>query len=299
MAEPARRHTLVGVLERHEIESAVAEVNATLDTTWRVHRSLPGGWQQGAWLLEDDDAKRAVLKVHTDEQERVLEAGPRIEHARRLGWPTPQWLAQGRMSNGAAWVLMAFVAGRRPTSLDERVADEFITAWEIQRGLGKGTAGWGEWATGVVFEDWTGYRQRVTSTFPYGGDVVELVDRIADRFGAAKMTEGDLVHGNFSIVNSVDDGRRIWLVDAATAGSGPVAYDVAEALLTAPAHSASGIDKIWHWVADHIPPTEVAICVGSVALTMADAYRRLRVPGGDVIAPWMLAVLRRALAQPV
>jgi hypothetical protein len=273
-------------------------VNTAVNENWRVDRLLPGGWQEGAWLLRNGAGERAVLKLHLVEQERVVAAESRIELARSHGWPTPAWLAIGRMHDGSVWVLQEYVAGRRPERLDARVAAGLTEALAVQVGLGNGTDGWGEWACGVVFEDWSDYRVRVITGFPGGGEVVRLVDAIAATCAGGRLAESDLVHGNFGLVNAIDDGKRVWLVDAHRLGSGPVAYDVAEAVVTASARAsvtAAGVEMLWRWATDHLNPADIAICTASVALTMADAYRRLGHSKEAVhVAPHVLETLNRA-----
>ena len=198
------------------ILAALAEVNTTVNENWRVDRLLPGGWQEGAWLLRNGAGEHAVLKLHLVEQERVVAAQSRIELARSRGWPTPAWLAIGRMHNGGVWVLQEYVCGGRPERLDARVAAGLTEALDVQVGLGDGTNGWGERACGVVFEDWSGYRARVIAEFPGGGEIVRLVDEIAATCAGGSLAESDLVHGNFGLVNAIDDGKRVWLVDATT-----------------------------------------------------------------------------------
>ena len=279
------------------IDAALADVNDTVKGGWRVGHLLPGGWQEGAWLLRNSAGEHAVLKVHLTEQERVV-AESRIELARSLGWPTPAWLATGRMHTGAVWVLQAYVPGRRPERLDARVVAGLTEALEVQVGLGDDTHGWGDWACGVVFEDWSGCRARVTAGFPGGREVVRLVDAIAATCAGASLAEEDLVHGNFGLVNAVDDGNRIWLVDAHNLGSGPVAYDLAEAVLSASAGTsvtAAGIEMLWRWATDHLSPLDIAICRASVALTMSDAYERLGHSKEAVhVSPDLIESLNRA-----
>ncbi len=264
---------------------------------WALGRLL-GGWQEGAWLVSTADGTRAVLKVHQENAERVIAAADRVQRARSAGWPTPAWLALEALDDDGAWVLQEHVDGVRPPVLDERVARAFIGAFEIQRGLGEGGRGWGEWVCGAVFEDWGGYRASVADQFALGPEVVAVVDEIARRLERVELDEHDLVHGNFGIVNAVDDGRRLWLVDAATIGPGPVAYDVVEAIFTATVDGGSnppGVDQLWGWAEQHLPSEDIAVCAGSLALTMAAAFHRLDADAeGARVAPWLLSGVERA-----
>ncbi len=103
---------------------------------------------------------------------------------------------------------------------------------------------------------------------------------------------------NFGLVNAVDDGERVWLVDAHHVGSVPVAYDLAEAVLSASTResvTAAGVEMPWRWATDHLDPMEIAICTASVALTMSDAYGRLGHPKDTVhAAPYVIDTLNRA-----
>ena len=287
-----------------EVPSAVgtvlADVSRAVPGTWSVEGMLPGGWNEGAWLLRNDAGQNAVLKIHRGNHERVLAAAARVDRARAHGWPTPAWLATRRTGNSTVWVLQAYVRGRRPAQLDSRVAAGMIAALEVQRGLGDNTNGWGEWAYGVVFDDWSGFRARIAASFPRGSEIVGLVDAIAGACAGASLGENDLVHGNFGLVNTVDDGERVWLVDVHNLGPGPVAYDLAEAVLTASAQpwaTREGIEVLWEWAGERLPSSDVAICAGSVALSTADAYGRLdRMAEAHVVAGGLIDALARAHA---
>ena len=285
---------------RATIEAQLAEAQRAVGGDWSLHGALPGGWNEGAWLVRSTAAEQAVLKVHTREQQRVLAAEARVAAARAHGWPTPEWLATGRLASGAVWVLQAYVRGSRPAHLDARVARGLIEALEVQLGLGDGVPGWGEWARGVVFDDWSEYRARVAAGFPRGSEIVRIVDAIASTCAGAVLAETDLVHGNFGVMNAVDDGERIWLVDVHNLGSGPVPYDVAEAVLTALARRSAtspGLEALWTWAVDRLAPSDIATCTGSVALTMAEAYIRLdRLGDAANAAPGIVDVLTRAYA---
>ena len=137
--------------------------------------------------------------------------------------------------------------------------------------------------------------------FPRGDDIVRLVDKIAAATAGTVLEDGRLVHGNFCLGNAVDDGDRVWLVDAATVGAGTVAYDAAEALVTAaarPSPSPAGAERLWQWVDRELPAADVAICCASVCLTMADAYDRLGyLHEGPSVAPGIVAALARVYGR--
>ncbi|HEX7166112.1 MAG TPA: hypothetical protein VF230_03930 [Acidimicrobiales bacterium] len=238
-----------------------------------------------------------MLKVHATEQERVIAVAERIDAAIAAGWRTPRWLAVGENAGGAVWVLQEYVDGARPAAIDRAVAEEMVELLTVQRGLGDGSGGWGEWAAGVVFEDWTGYRQRVPTSFPRGDELVGLVDTIAAACEGWRSPEADYVHGNFNLSNTIHDGRSLWLVDAHKVGPGPVEYDVAELVLLGLAEGVAtrdGIDALWGWALGSLDHRALAVCAGSLAMSTADAYEKLRPPADAVAAaPGIVEALTR------
>jgi hypothetical protein len=70
-----------------------------------------------------------------------------------------------------------FIDGRPPPQLNDAVAEQMIEILGLQALLFPGAVGgWGQWASGVVFEDWDGLRDRVVSGVPGGRRLVAAVD---------------------------------------------------------------------------------------------------------------------------
>jgi len=251
--------------------------NAAVGDCWQVVRRLEGGWNEGAYLVRRADESRAVLKWRAREPERLLGARELVSAARARGWPAPAWLASGLASTGEAWVLQEFIDGHTPAQLDELVANQMIAILELQASLCPGASGgWGEWAGGVVFEDWEDLRERVTAGVPGGQQIVAAVDAIARACRAGPLSSHDLVHGNFNLANTIATPSRLWLVDVEAVGPGPRAYDLAEVLLVAAEYghaTESAAARLWAYAAG-LDRREFAICAGSVGLTMADAIAR-------------------------
>jgi aminoglycoside phosphotransferase (APT) family kinase protein len=252
-------------------------VNAELGDRWQLERRLAGGWNEGAYLLGRPDGSRAVLKWRAGEPERLLGARERVEVARARGWPAPAWLAAGRAPSGGAWVVQEFIDGRPPPQLDDAVAEQMIEILGLQASLFPGaTGGWGQWASGVVFEDWDGLRDGVRSGVPGGRRIVAAVDAIAQACSPEPLSSQDLVHGNFNLANTIATPGRLWVVDVEALGTGPRAYDLAETLLVAVGEgqvSESAAARLWAYGAG-LDRREFAICAGSVGMTMADFFVR-------------------------
>jgi aminoglycoside phosphotransferase (APT) family kinase protein len=277
--------------------AVIAEVSGQLGGAWQLVRKLPGGLNQGAYLLGGPAGQMAVLKWHPTEPDRVAAATPVIKAAREHGWPTPAWLAVGTTRPGTAWVLQEFVPGQRPSRLDERVAALMVDVLEIQAGLGTlAGPGWSQWAWGTVFEDWGALRAAVRAGFPRGGEIVGAVDAIASSCRPDPLDAADLVHGNFEMGNTLLDGNRLWLVDAQGLSGGSRAYDVIEALMVAsrlqPA-TTGGIARLWAY-AETLPPRDVAVCAGSVGLSFAESFiRHGELAKAPDVAPGLLDALFR------
>lgn len=275
-------------------------VNAELGGRWRVERLLAGGWNEGAYLLMRGGGSRAVLKWRASDPERLLGAREWVAAARARGWPAPGWVAAGRAPGGGAWVVQEFIDGRTPLRLDDFVAEQMTRILGLQEAMFPGAiGGWGQWAAGVVFEDWHGLRDRVASGVPGGSRVVAAVDAIAEACPPGPLSGQDLVHGNFNLANTIVTADRLWVVDVEALGAGPRAYDLAEALLVAAGHghaTESAAARLWAYAAG-LDRREFAVCAGSVGLTMAESFLRHGRTGEAAGAvPGMVRAMEHALS---
>lgn len=241
-----------------------------------------------------------MLKLRDNEPERVLAAFDTVNGARKRGWPTPEWLAVGILDSGEAWILQELIRGTTPPTLDGSTATRMIAILDIQSGLGSlARLDMSEWAHGVVFGDWRDNRRTVDDGFPGGRLLVERVDRIASACTDEPLSTTDLVHANFSTANSVFDGRRLWVVDVDGVGRGTIAYDAAEALMIAAGFEVTepaGLAVFWQFVNERLDHREFLVSMGSVALTMANAFIRLdHVAEAPAALPGMLQIIDHAL----
>jgi hypothetical protein len=283
-----------------DIGEVLGAVNAELGGRWQVERRLAGGWNEGAHLLIGGGGSRAVLKWRASDPGRLLGARERVEAARARGWPVPKWLATGQAPTGEAWVVQEFIDGRTPPRLDDFVAEQMTGILGLQEAMFPGaTDGWGQWAAGVVFEDWDGLRDRVASGVPGGSRVVAAVDAIAGACLPGPLSGQDLVHGNFNLANTIATPGRLWVVDVEALGAGPRAYDLAEALLVGAGHghvTESAAARLWAYAAG-LDRREFAVCAGSVGLTMAESFvRHGRTGEAAGAVSGMVRALEQALA---
>jgi Phosphotransferase enzyme family len=187
-----------------DIGVVLGAVNAELGGRWRLERRLAGGWNEGAYLLIGGGGSRVVLKWRASDPERLLGAREWVEAARARGWPAPEWLATGQAATGEAWVVQEFIDGRTPPRLDDFVAEQMTWILGLEEAMFSGqTDGWGQWAAGVVFEDWDGLRDRVAAGVPGGSRIVAAVDAISGACPPGPLSGQDLVHGNFNLANGL------------------------------------------------------------------------------------------------
>src|SRR5215210_2122379 len=78
------------------------EVNGAHGSTYALLRSLVGGVQSGAWLLQDESGTTAVLKWSPNKSwaGQIQRASRAVATVRLQGYPTPAWLAVGITSSG-------------------------------------------------------------------------------------------------------------------------------------------------------------------------------------------------------
>ncbi len=223
-----------------EVDVVLRIANDRTNGSWSVVRRLPGGSQQGAYELTDPHGERAVLKWHTRNvaADQLAETARAIETGRARGWPTPRWLAFGPLPDEGAYILEEFIDGTRPTRLDSGLLDQLLAANRIQAGL-RPNAGrsWSAYIRRVVFENEAGDAARLRTH----AETAPLGDRLERATAGARglvLPDTDLVHGDFTLWNVLVRGGTAHLIDAAHAGRGTRAYDLASLLVGAAADDA-------------------------------------------------------------
>jgi 8-oxo-dGTP pyrophosphatase MutT (NUDIX family)/aminoglycoside phosphotransferase (APT) family kinase protein len=226
-----------------EVRTLLELINKREGASWSVVRQIPGGSQQGAHELRDREGVRAVLKWHTghipvgrlDQTARILEA------ARARGWPTPRWLGFGVLPAQSAYIIEEFIDGVSAAVIEDVLLDQLLAANRLQAGLEPETdADWSSYVHGVVFDD------------DPNGDIARLRGRTDTAAFAARLDgfarsaretalpTTDLVHGDFTPWNVLVRDGSPWLVDAAHAGKGTRAYDLAVLLIDSQSRLSAG-----------------------------------------------------------
>lgn len=226
-----------------EVRVLVDLINARHGTSWSEVRRVPGGSQQGAHELRDVDGTRAVLKWHTGNilPARLAQTARIVEEARLRGWPTSRWVAFGALPAESAYIIEEFIDGVTPTLIDTPLLDQLLAANRVQAGLQPRTD-----------QDWSAYIHQVVFDQDPNGDLARLRSRPDTTRFAARLEEltaparalelpsSDLVHGDFTPRNMLVRDGVPYLIDAAHAGKGTRAYDLAVLLIDSQWSDPSG-----------------------------------------------------------
>lgn len=205
-------------------------VNRAHGSSWSVIRRLGGGSQQGAYELRDARGTRAVLKWHTRHLPpgQLTRTARAIEAARANGWPTPRWLAYGPLPAQSAYVIEEYVAGPPLRDVDGEMLERLLAINRIQAGLAPaGDHDWSTYAWRVVFAEDPSAEIMRLHTRPDTARFATRLMRRLDRAREVRLPSDDLVHGDFGATNVLLRDDAPILVDAAHAGKGTRAYDLA------------------------------------------------------------------------
>ena len=226
-----------------EVGALVDLINARHGTSWAVVRRIPGGSQQGAHELRDAQGERAVLKWHTGNirPEKLPQTARIVEEARVRGWPTSRWLDFGVLPAESAYIVEEFIVGTAPTGIDAPLLDRLLAANRLQAGLQPRTdQDWSAYIHHVLFDsDPNGDLERLRARPDTARFAARLEGRTAADRGISLPTV-DLVHGDFTPRNMLVRDGTPYLVDAAHAGKGTRAYDLAVLLIDSQWSDPSG-----------------------------------------------------------
>lgn len=217
----------------NELSSLLRLVNERHDTRWSLAGKLAGGYQQGAYELQGPSGERAVLKWHPLHLPWTqLEAAARaVDEARLRGWPTPEWLAHGALLEGGVYIVEEFVEGTRPTRLEAPILDQLLRANRLQADARPRTPqDWSGYISRVVFEGQDGLAARMRER-PETATLLHRLETVTAGSRNLRLPTADLVHGDFVLNNMIVRDGQPYLVDAAHAGKGTRAYDLATLLM--------------------------------------------------------------------
>lgn len=255
--------------------------NTALGGTYALARPLPGGFQSGAWLIEDDTGRQAVLKWTPDRlwAEQIQRAGRAVAVVRRRGYPTPAWLAVGATGSGSGYLVQEYAPGRPRGYLSEDTARRAVDVLELQTDLDPDPErSWSEHVTNRFRDGWASTLADVSATGGAGAELVGHATRLLSRYELPVFPRADLVHGDFRLGNLLFDDDTIGaVIDIEALGSGTRVFDYATLLDDDRADDAA-VKLLVDAGSDVAGPAVLAYCLAHVFLDLARFMHRSQLP---------------------
>ena len=225
----------------------LADVASVVGAEVTLLSRLPGGFNGGAMRVQlagrADAVLKAVPRAHPNHLDETLRAQRVVEHMRRLGYPTPAWLAVGATATHV-WHLMDFVDAAPVPELTPSLVEQLMEIIELQ--AGQASEPYDHWlyawrvatgqesaVAGLDFNETpeqSRLRQSVAGLSGYSSAVSALVERLRlVCAGVPPPREApDMVHADLSTPSNVlvRDGAVVAVVDIGNAGSGTRATDL-------------------------------------------------------------------------
>lgn len=205
------------------------ELNAALHGTYQLVRPLEGGFQSGAWLIQDHACQQAVLKWTPNRTwaEQIQRASRAVAVVRRRGYPTPAWLAVGVTGSGFGYQVQEYAPGRPREYLTEETARRAVDLLELQRDLDPDPGrSWSEYVNTKFRVEWTSTLSEVSATGVAGAELAEHAARLLSLYEIPVFPKADLVHGDFRLGNILFNEETVsGVIDIEALGSGTRAFD--------------------------------------------------------------------------
>ena len=269
--EPAEAGTL----------AVLDEVNAALGGTSQLVRPLQGGFQAGAWLIQDQAGQLAVLKWTPDRgwAEQIQRASRAVAVVRRCGYPTPAWHAAGVTGTGSGYQVQEYAPGRPREHLTEQTARRAVDLLELQRDLDPDPGrSWSAYVSSKFRDEWTSTISEVSATGAAGADLVERAVRLLSRYEVPVFPNADMVHGDFRLGNILFDGETVsGVIDIEALGSGTRAFDYAT-LLDHDLADDTAVEILVAAGSEVAGPAVLAYCLVHVVLDLALFMHRSQLP---------------------
>ncbi|GAB3758128.1 phosphotransferase [Microlunatus parietis] len=215
-------------------QELVRHINQSHGLRFVLRERCPEGLA-GAWLLSDDDGRRAILKINTDMAHRMEQLPRLVDRVRAAGYPTPRWLAAGETADGTTYHVVDFVSGESMlrSRLTLRTVEHLIEVIERQAGLDPDpTENWSEYVWECAFGDGENDPRPMTRRLGQSG--IELIARfeaLLAPYVELKLPRHDMVHGDLNNSNVMcQNGEITGVIDAESLGSGTRALDYATLL---------------------------------------------------------------------
>jgi aminoglycoside phosphotransferase (APT) family kinase protein len=255
------------------------EVNSALRGTYQLVRPFQGGFQSGAWLVQDAVGRKAVLKWTPDRTwaEQIQRASRAVAVVRQGGYPTPAWLAVGVTGSGFGYQVQEYASGQPREHLTEETARQAVDLLELHSDLDPDPGrSWSEYVDTKFRDEWTSTISEVSATGLAGAELAGHAERLRSRYEFPVFPKGDLVHGDFRLGNILfDEGTVSGVIDIEALGSGTRAFDYAT-LLDQDLADDTAVELLVTAGRDVAGPAVLAYCLVHVVLDLALFMHRSR-----------------------
>jgi hypothetical protein len=241
-------------------------INRTHGTSYRLLERLAGGFQCGAYLIENAEGEKAVLKWNYRKStvEKLEQTAQAIKHARAFGWPTPDWTAWGITPSGYPYQIQEFVAGSSPERVTTALVKEILRVIDLQAGKAPDTdQDWMKYDLGVVYEGEDDFFKKIADYSESGKELVELISGKLERFRNVDIPNGDLVHGDMHSGNILMVGDKVaGIIDTEYLGKGSRFHDVCHLIVFILLFDGEegAMEQLLTYARKHASPGEFEVC---------------------------------------
>lgn len=244
-------------------------INRTHGLDYALLERFSGGFQSGAYMLQNINGEKAVLKWNhrKSDQKPVDEAAAAIKLARGLGWPTPDWKVWGITPSGYPYHIQELVAGTHRDCVDTIVVEDALRVVHLQAGIAPVMENnWTAYDRGVVYEDTSGAFTKIAAFSETGKELIGILKQNLEPFRDVLIPDNDIVHGDFHNGNILMEGDKITgLIDAESIGRGSRFHDIAGlvtfVVLFNGEHAA--LEPLLAYVKEFAVPGEFEICLAA------------------------------------
>lgn len=166
-----------------DVQHVVAGVNCRHGFDLVLRGRFETGLQGGAWRVTDAAGNPAVLKYWPGAPRNLAAT---IDRLRARGYPTPRWLAEGRIGE-FAYCVQQFATGRPASPITAPSVEGILAVLDKQTGLAPNAG-----------RHWNAEVSRMAEL---GRNVTGRYTELMGRFDRIELTVGDLVHGDFNSAN--------------------------------------------------------------------------------------------------
>jgi aminoglycoside phosphotransferase (APT) family kinase protein len=216
-----------------KISQLLQYLNASHGTAFELAGKLPGGHQDGAYVLAEADGRRAVLK-----QLFAPRALPIIRRLSAIGYPTPNVLYDGIASDGTTYLVQALVPGAPMATLTDAYLDQLLALNEMQANLNPHPAAnalesWSGYVYEAVFARTSVLARALGKHSPATAGLLDALRLATRRYASTELPNTDVVHGDLHNGNIlVEHGQITSVIDMVYAGYGTRAIDLVTLLHT-------------------------------------------------------------------